>query len=89
MAPPAGLYRGRPNISLAKRCLQRHLQTGSSALKCFLLEALETMPDPSRETELLRAFIRYGVLPGSEVPDPQWFARQAMWISDGRGLKTI
>lgn len=31
-----------------KRCLHRHMQTGSSALKCFLLEAVETMPDPSR-----------------------------------------
>jgi len=37
------------------RCsLRRHVQAGSSALKCFLLEAVETMADPSRETELLR-----------------------------------
>ena len=89
MAPPAGSYVGRPNNTLAKRCLRRHLETGSSALKCFLLEALETMPDPSRETELLRDFIRYGVLPPACVPDPEWFARKAMWITDGRGLKTV
>ena len=89
MAPPAGTYAGQPNHGLLKRCLRRHVQTGSSALKCFLLEAVETMADPSRETELLRDFIRYGVLPGEGVADPEWFARQAMWISDGRGLKTV
>lgn len=89
MAPPAGSYVGRPNNSLAKNCLRRHMQTGSSALKCFLLEALETMPDPSRETELLREFIRYGVLPTAGVTDADWFARKAMWITDGRGLKTV
>jgi 1-acyl-sn-glycerol-3-phosphate acyltransferase len=89
MAPEAGSYVGQPNHGLTKRCLRRHVQTGSSALKCFLLEALETMPDPSRETELLREFIRYGVLPTEGVADPAWFARQAMWITDGRGLKTV
>jgi hypothetical protein len=65
------------------------MQTGSSALKCFLLEALETMIDPSHETKLLKDFIRYGVLPTKGVADPDWFARQAMWITDGRGLKTV
>ena len=89
MAPPAGAYAGRANAALAKRCLRRHMETGSSALKCFLLEALETMPDPSRETELLRDFIRYGVLPTARVADPEWFARKALWITDGRGLKTV
>ena len=89
MAPPAGTYAGRPNNALAKNCLRRHMQTGSSALKCFLLEALETMPDPSRETELLKEFIRYGVLPAAEVSNAEWFARKAMWITDGRGLKTV
>jgi 1-acyl-sn-glycerol-3-phosphate acyltransferase len=89
MAPPAGAYAGRANTALLKRCLRRHVQTGSSALKCFLLEAVETMADPSRETEKLREFIRYGVLPGEGVADADWFARQAMWISDGRGLKTV
>ena len=89
MAPDAGTYAGQPNFTLNKRCLRRHVQTGSSALKCFLLEALETMPDPSHETELLRQFIRYGVLPTDGVADPEWFARQAMWITDGRGLKTV
>ncbi|MBS0561692.1 MAG: hypothetical protein JSR21_16705, partial [Proteobacteria bacterium] len=90
MAPPPGVYAGRPNNALAKRCLRRHLETGSSQLKCFLLEALETMPDPSRETALLKSFIRHGVLPGAaEVEDPDWFARHAMWITDGRGLKTV
>ena len=89
MAPPAGTYVGKPNSTLAKRCLRRHMETGSSALKCFLLEALETMPDPSHETELLRDFIRYGVLPPTGVADPDWFARKAMWITDGRGLKTV
>ena len=89
MAPPAGSYVGRPNQGLLKRCLRRHVQTGSSALKCFLMEAVETMADPSEETEKLRAFIRFGVLPGEGVADPEWFARQAMWISDGRGLKTV
>ncbi len=89
MAPPAGTYAGRANTALMKRCLRRHVQTGSSALKCFLMEAVETMPDPSRETELLREFIRHGVLPSEGVADPEWFARQAMWISDGRGLKTV
>jgi hypothetical protein len=89
MAPPAGSYAGRANIALLKRCLRRHVQTGSSALKCFLMEAVEMMADPSRETELLREFIRYGVLPSEGVADPEWFARQAMWISDGRGLKTV
>ena len=89
MAPDAGMYAGQPNFTLNKRCLRRHVQTGSSALKCFLLEALETMPDPSHETELLRQFIRYGVLPTDGVADPEWFARQAMWITDGRGLKTV
>src|SRR5580693_62010 len=54
LAPPAGSYAGRPNSGLTKRCLRRHVQTGSSALKCFLIEAVETMADPSRETELLR-----------------------------------
>jgi hypothetical protein len=89
MAPPAGTYAGRANTALMKRCLRRHVQTGSSALKCFLMEAVETMPDPSRETEKLRDFIRHGVLPSEGVADPEWFARQAMWISDGRGLKTV
>jgi hypothetical protein len=89
MAPDAGIYLGCPNHTLTKRCLRRHVQTGSSALKCFLLEALETMPDPSEETELLREFIRYGVLPTEGITDPEWFARQAMWITDGRGLKTV
>jgi hypothetical protein len=89
MAPDAGTYAGTPNHTLTRRCLRRHVQTGSSALKCFLLEALEAMPDPSRETELLREFIRFGVLPADGVADPEWFARQAMWITDGRGLKTV
>jgi hypothetical protein len=89
MAPQAGAYVGRPNHGLMKRCLRRHVQTGSSALKCFLLEAVETMADPSRETELLKAFVRFGVLPGDGVADAEWFARQAMWITDGRGLKTV
>jgi hypothetical protein len=89
MAPPPGVYAGQPNRSLTRRCLRRHVQTGSSALKCFLLEALETMPDPSLETEALHAFIRFGVLPAEGVTDPAWFARQAMWITDGRGLKTV
>lgn len=89
MAPDAGVYVGQPNNVLVRRCLRRHVQTGSSALKCFLLEALEAMPDPSRETELLIEFIRYGVLPRNNVADTEWFARQAMWITDGRGLKTI
>lgn len=89
MAPPAGTYAGRPNNGLLRRCLRRHVQTGSSALKCFLLEAVETMADPSHETALLRAFIRYGVLPNQGVADPDWFTRQAMWLSDGRGLKTV
>ena len=89
MAPPAGSSARQPNHGLLKRCLRRHVQTGSSALKCFLLEAVETMADPSQETELLRDFIRYGVLPGEGAADPEWFARQAMWISDGRGLKTV
>ena len=89
MAPPSGSYAGRANNTLLKRCLRRHVETGSSALKCFLLEAVETMADPSEETEALRAFIRYGVLPSDGVADPEWFARQAMWISDGRGLKTV
>lgn len=89
MAPDAGVYVGRPNHGLTRRCLRRHVQTGSSALKCFLLEALETMADPSRETESLKEFIRFGVLPTEGVADPEWFARQAMWITDGRGLKTV
>jgi hypothetical protein len=89
MAPPAGVYAGRANDGLVKRCLRRHVQTGSSALKCFLMEAVEVMEDPSRETEFLREFVRYGVLPGEGVADAEWFARQAMWISDGRGLKTV
>lgn len=89
MAPPAGSYAGRGNPGLLKRCLRRHVQTGSSALKCFLMEAVETMADPSRETEKLLASIRYGVLPTEGVADAEWFARQAMWISDGRGLKTV
>ncbi len=89
MAPAERVYAGRPNTSLAKRCLRRHMETGSSALKCFLLEAVETMADPSAETECLRAFIRTGVLPKQGVADPEWFARKAMWITDGRGLKTV
>jgi 1-acyl-sn-glycerol-3-phosphate acyltransferase len=89
MAPPAGVYAGRANARLSKRCLRRHMETGSSALKCFLLEALETMPDPSAETEALKAFIRSGVLPRQGVADVEWFARKAMWITDGRGLKTV
>ena len=89
MAPGAGQFVGQPNHHLSKHCLRRHIQTGSSALKCFLLGALETMPDPSRETELLREFIRYGVLPTDGIADPEWFARQAMWITDGRGLKSV
>lgn len=35
MAPQAGTYAGQPNNRLLKRCLRRHVQTGSSALKCF------------------------------------------------------
>ena len=89
MAPPAGVYAGRANHGLVKRCLRPHVQTGSSALKCFLMEAVETMEDPSQETELLREFTRSGVLPNEGVADAEWFARQAMWISDGRGLKTV
>jgi hypothetical protein len=89
MAPSVSAPVGQPNFALTKQCLRRHVQTGSSALKCFLLEALETMEDPSRETELLKDFIRYGVLPTEGVADPEWFARQAMWITDGRGLKTV
>jgi 1-acyl-sn-glycerol-3-phosphate acyltransferase len=89
MAPPEGVYAGRANAALAKRCLRRHMETGSSALKCFLLEALETMPDPSVETECLRAFIRSGVLPKQGVSDPEWFARKATWLTDGRALKTV
>src|SRR5271165_6398854 len=90
MAPPAGAYAGSPNQSLVRRCLRRHVESGSSSLKCFLMEALETMPDPSRETVLLKDFIRTGVLPtDDEVADAAWFARQAMWVSDGRGLKTV
>jgi 1-acyl-sn-glycerol-3-phosphate acyltransferase len=89
MAPPERVYAGRPNLSLGKRCMRRHVQTGSSALKCFLLEAVETMPDPSGETECLKAFIRTGVLPRQGVADPEWFARKAMWITDGRALKTV
>jgi hypothetical protein len=89
MAPPEGVYAGRANASLAKRCLRRHIETGSSALKCFLMEAAETMPDPSPETERLREFVRFGVLPTEGVADPEWFARKAMWLTDGRGLKTV
>lgn len=89
MAPEASFYVGTPNHALTRRCLRRHVETGSSALKCFLLEALETMADPSGETEHLKAFIRYGVLPTEGVADAAWFARQAMWITDGRGLKTV
>ncbi len=89
MAPPAGACSGRRNASLAKRCLRRHMETGSSALKCFLLEALTTMADPSAETEALRTFIRTGVLPRQGVADPDWFARKAMWLTDGRALKTV
>jgi hypothetical protein len=89
MAPPAGLRVGKPNTALAKRCLRRHMETGSSALKCFLLEALHSMPDPSAETEALKVFIRNGVLPRQGIADPEWFARKAMWITDGRGLKTV
>lgn len=37
MAPPDGTYAERPNTALAKNCLRRHVQTGSSALKCFLM----------------------------------------------------
>lgn len=89
MAPPERVYAGRPNSSLVRRCLRRHVATGSSALKCFLLESLEAMPDPSAETEALRAFIRSGVLPRQGVSDPEWFARKAMWLTDGRALKTV
>jgi len=89
MAPPAETYVGKANYPLLKNCLRRHTQTGSSALKCFLLEALETMPDPSTETVLLRDFVRYGVLPAAGVSNVEWFARKAMWITDGRGLKTV
>ncbi len=89
MAPAPGVYAGRANTALAKRCLRRHMETGSSALKCFLLEAVEAMADPSPETERLRAFIRTGVLPTRDVADPDWFARKAMWITDGRALKTV
>ena len=89
MAPPEGVYAGRANPSLAKRCLRRHMESGSSALKCFLLEAVETMPDPSPETEHLKNFIRSGTLPRWGVPDAGWFARKAMWITDGRALKTV
>ena len=89
MAPPEHVHAGQPNAGLTKRCLRRHVQTGSSALKCFLLEAIETMADPSAETEHLRAFIRTGVLPRHGVADPDWFARKAMWLTDGRALKTV
>ena len=89
MAPPDRVYAGRPNGALLRRCLRRHVRTGSSALKCFLLEAVETMADPSPETAALTAFIRTGVLPRAGVADPEWFARQAMWITDGRALKTV
>ncbi len=89
MAPPEGVYAGRANPALAKRCLRRHLETGSSALKCFLLEALQSMPDPSAETQRLRDFIRTGVLPRAGVADPDWFARKAMWLTDGRALRTV
>jgi hypothetical protein len=89
MAPPEGVYAGRANAALSKQCLRRHMETGSSALKCFLSQALETMPDPSAETAHLRAFIRSGVLPRAAVADPDWFARKAMWLTDGRGLKTV
>lgn len=89
MAPPAGTYAGRSNTALTKNCLHRHVRTGSSALKCFLMEALESMSDPSPETGLLKDFIRTGVLPTEGVEDAAWFARQAMWITDGRGLKTV
>ncbi len=89
MAPPEGVYAGRANAALSKRCLRRHMETGSSALKCFLLEALDAMADPSAETVTLKTFIRSGVLPKHGVADPAWFARKAMWITDGRGLKTV
>lgn len=89
MAPPEGVYAGRANASLAKRCLRRHMETGSSALKCFLMEAMETLPDPSPETRFLRAFMRTGVLPKQDLADPDWFARKAMWLTDGRALKTV
>lgn len=89
MMPATGVQAGRSDATLAKRCLRRHMETGSSALKCFLLEALQTMPDPSPETEFLKAFIRSGVLPAQDVADPVWFALKAMWITDGRALKTV
>lgn len=89
MAPPEGVYAGSANAALAKRCLRRHLATGSSALKNFLLEAIEAMPDPSAETECLKTFIRTGVLPRDGVADADWFARHAMWLTDGRALKTV
>ena len=89
MAPPEGVYAGRANAALSKRCLRRHIEGGSSALKCFLLEALETMDDPSDETREFRAFVAGGVLPTRGVADPEWFGRKAMWLTDGRGLKTV
>ena len=89
MAPPEGTFAGRANLALGKACLRRHAATGSSALKCFLLEALHTMADPSAETEHLKNFVRTGVLPKHGVADPVWFARKAMWITDGRALKTF
>jgi hypothetical protein len=85
----AGVYAGRANFGLARRCLRRHMETGSSALKCFLLEAIETMPDPSPESQLLKWFIRSGVLPAQGVADAAWFARKAMWLTDGRALRTV
>jgi 1-acyl-sn-glycerol-3-phosphate acyltransferase len=89
MAPAEGAYAGTPNMGLVKRCLRRHVQSGSSALKCFLMEALETMADPSPQTVLLRDFIRTGVLRTEGVADSEWFGRKAMWLTDGRALKTV
>jgi 1-acyl-sn-glycerol-3-phosphate acyltransferase len=89
MAPDEGAYAGQANFALFKRCLRRHLQTGSSALKCFLIDAIERMPDPSAESVLLRSLIRTGVLPTQGVADAAWFARKAMWLTDGLGLKTV
>ena len=89
MAPAAGSPSRRGDVALAKRCLRRHLETGSSSLKCFLLEALASMPDPSPETERLLAFVRNGAWRRAGLRDPDWLLRKAMWLTDGRGLRTL
>jgi hypothetical protein len=89
LAHPAGASAGRSNPALAKRCLPRHMETGSSAQKCSLLEALETMPDLFPDTECLRAFIRSGVLPKQGMADPERFVRKVLWMTDGCALQTV